>query len=520
MNNAPARLPLMTTQQKAIVSRRRVLAIGGLGLAATAIGGTAVWQLWPDPTGSDPKTPVGGAFVQPEELTSASGELTANLSAAPVRVQLGGVEASVLGYNGGLPGPTLRIRAGDRVRVSLHNGLGDPSNLHVHGLHVSPEGNSDNVFVMVQAGESFDYDYQLPDNHPPGVYWYHPHHHGFVAEQVFGGLYGAIIVEDPEPIPSARERMLVVSDIALAASGQVAAVNAMQQMDGREGDIVLVNGQVNPALSASPGERERWRIVNACVSRYLRLRLDGQLMQLLGIDSGRFENPEEVTEIVLAPGNRADLMVTAQAGSSVLRALFVDRGSHSGTSGAMTSGGMTNGGTMGGDRTGQSNGSSREIALATLVVAGSEVESLGALPPQPKPRDLRPATVTARRELVFDMGMSMGMGAGMMVSTINGRVFSGDRVDTTVAAGSVEEWTLTNTSTMAHPLHLHVWPMQLIEQNGQALSKAPWQDVVNIPARGQVRVRIAFEDFSGRTVYHCHILDHEDTGMMGVVGAR
>ena len=508
----------MTGQQNMVVSRRRVLTIGGLGRAATAVGGAAVWKLWPDSggsSGSGANPPVGDEFVQPEELTSASGGLTVELDAAPARVQLAGVEASVLGYNGGLPGPTLRIRPGDRLRVNLHNGLEDPSNLHVHGLHVSPEGNSDNVFVMVEAGGSFDYDYQLPDNHPPGVYWYHPHHHGFVADQVFGGLYGAIIVEDPVPIPSARERMLVISDIALAGGGQVAAVDAMQQMDGREGDIVLVNGQVNPALTARPGERERWRIVNACVSRYLRLQLDGQLMQLLGIDSGRFENPEEVTEIVLAPGNRADLMVTGQTGTSVLRALAVDRGSHTGTSGAMTSGGM-----MGGGIRGDSSGSSDTTTLATLVVAGVEVAPLAALPTQPKPRDLRSATVTARRELVFDMGMSMGMGANMMVSTINGRVFAGDRVDTTVAAGSVEEWTLTNTSTMDHPLHLHVWPMQLIEQNGQKVSKAPWQDVVNIPARGQVRVRIAFEEFSGRTVYHCHILDHEDTGMMGVVEAR
>jgi len=176
---------------------------------------------------------------------------------------------------------------------------------------------------------------------------------------------------------------------------------------------------------------------------------------------------------------------------------------------------MTSGGMMGGN-----SGSSDAATLATLVVAGSEVEPLGDLPAQPKPRDLRSATVTARRELVFDMGMSMGMGANMMVSTINGRIFAGDRVDTTVAAGSVEEWTLTNASTMDHPLHLHVWPMQLIEQNGQTVSTAPWQDVVNIPARGQVKVRIAFEDFSGRTVYHCHILDHEDTGMMGVVEAK
>ncbi|WP_370257247.1 multicopper oxidase domain-containing protein [Cryobacterium sp. Hh38] len=112
---------------------------------------------------------------------------------------IAGRDVRALSYNGGVPGPTLRVRAGDTLNVSLRNGLADPSNLHVHGLHVSPENNSDNMFVTVAAGASFDYQYELPANHPPGVYWYHPHHHGFVADQVFGGLYGAIIVEDPDP---------------------------------------------------------------------------------------------------------------------------------------------------------------------------------------------------------------------------------------------------------------------------------------------------------------------------------
>ena len=108
----------------------------------------------------------------------------------------------------------------------------------------------------------------------------------------------------------------------------------------------------------------------------------------------------------------------------------------------------------------------------------------------------------------------------MMSFTINGREFEGDRVDTTVESGSVEEWTLRNTSPMDHPVHLHVWPMQIVESDGRAPDSSIWQDVVNVPARAQVRVRIAFDDFAGRTVYHCHILDHEDQGMMGIIEAR
>ncbi|MBG6214027.1 FtsP/CotA-like multicopper oxidase with cupredoxin domain [Cryobacterium sp. CAN_C2] len=419
---------------------------------------------------------------------------------------IAGRDVRALSYNGGVPGPTLRVRAGDTLSVSLRNGLADPSNLHVHGLHVSPENNGDNMFVTVAAGDSFDYEYELPSNHPPGVYWYHPHNHGFVADQVFGGLYGAIIVEDPDPIPAGRERVLVISDITLDSSGTIPASTAMEKMSGREGDLVLVNGQLTPSMTARPGERERWRIINACVSRYLRLRLDGQQMSLLGIDSGRFEAAREVTEVVLAPGNRADLLVAGTAGTSVLRAHTSNRG---------TSGGMMMGG-------GRSAGAD-DIALATLTVAGDTVDTVAAVPGQPVPRDLRAATVTARRELIFAMGMGGnmgGMGGGMMSATINGQVFDATRVDTTVQFDSVEDWLLTNTSPLDHPMHLHVWPMQIIEQSGQPVDTIMWQDVVNIPARSTVRVRIAFDDFSGRTVYHCHILDHEDSGMMGIITAN
>src|SRR5699024_5070649 len=134
-------------------------------------------------------------------------------------------------------------------------------------LHVSPQDNSDNVLISIEPTEAFDYEYQLPPDHPPGVYWYHPHHHGTVADQLFGGLYGAIIVEDPQPIPVTRERIVVISDITMTGEDDIARVTPMEQMRGREGNIVLVNGQVHPTLHARPQDRERWRIINACTSR-------------------------------------------------------------------------------------------------------------------------------------------------------------------------------------------------------------------------------------------------------------
>ena len=309
-----------------------------------------------------------------------------------------------------MPGPTLRVQAGDTLSVSLHNGLNDPSNLHVHGLHASPSDSGDIMFVTVEAGDSFDYEYQLPNDHPPGVYWHHPHHHGFVADQVFGGLYGAIIVEDPTPIRATRERVLVISDITLDSVGRIPSVTGMEQMAGREGQLVLVDGQVNPVMTARPGERERWRIVNACVSRYLRLRLDGQELQLLGIDSGRLQTPRDVDEAVLLPGNRADLLVSAIAGASVFQALPYNRGSANG----MMGGGAGPSGQDAQDKP-------RGVSVATLTVSGDAVTALSAVAKQAVPSELRSRPVTARRELTFGMGMG-GM-RGLLSMTSPDEVF-------------------------------------------------------------------------------------------------
>jgi FtsP/CotA-like multicopper oxidase with cupredoxin domain len=184
-------------------------------------------------------------------------------------------------------------------------------------------------------------------------------------------------------------------------------------------------------------------------------------------------------------------------------------------------------GMMGGGST--TTGEGGPIDLLDLEVSGEAVATPAPVPTGPELRDLRQQPVAARRTLEFAMGMGGaggagggmrgGRGGGMMSFTINGREFDPDRTDTAVASGTVEEWTLTNPSPMDHPIHLHVWPMQVIEASGRDLREPTWQDVVNIPAGGQVKVLVAF-DIDGRTVYHCHILDHEDLGMMGTIQAR
>ena len=477
------------------IERRTALAWGGAGLLGLTIGGAGLWRT----LGSSTLDVVRGeVFREPEQLTSQEGVLEVRLEAASGSHRVGGREVTTLGYNGGLPGPTLRVRPGDLLRIVLVNNLDEPTNLHVHGLHVSPEGNGDNVFVHVDPGGSFTYEHAIGADHPPGVFWYHPHLHGSVADQVFGGLYGAIVVED-DVFPVTRERVMVVSDISLSEDGRVRAPSDMEQMRGREGDIVLVNGQVAPVLEARPGERERWRVVNACTSRYLSLGLEGQRPELVGLDLGPLAVPSPESRFLLAPGNRADILVELREGRGVLRTEAVDRGEMG----------------MMGDGGGSSVSQGGE--LASIEVSGATGPALADLPRPEEPRDLRDAPVTTSRTLSFEMSMGRQMMGGGMGFTFDGAAFDPDRVDQAVSAGAVEEWTIRNDSTLDHPFHLHVWPMHVVARGGERESSPQWRDVVNVPARGEVTVRVAFDDFAGTTVYHCHILDHEDRGMMGVI---
>jgi FtsP/CotA-like multicopper oxidase with cupredoxin domain len=499
------------------ITRRRALELGGLGALGVVVGGWGLsrtglpWATGPAdgvtvPAGAG----TGGGWTEPEVLRSAGGVLRTELVAGRTEVPVAGRRAHLLTYNGTVPGPTWRINPGDVLEIRVVNELGAPTNLHTHGLAVSPQGNGDNPFVTIGPGEAFDYRIAVPEDHPPGTSWYHPHHHGHVADQIFGGLYGTILVGGDD-VPVARERVVMIGDTSLTASGEVRRVGARERMLGREGDLLLVNGVLAPVLTARPGERERWRVVNACTSRYLRLAVPGQRLQLLGMDGGHEPGPSPVEEVLLAPGNRADLLVTTREGTAVLRTLGHDR-----------VGGMMMGG--GGDLSGPA-------VLATFEVHGEPVAAPGAVPARPVDPDLRDREPGARREVELTMAMDgmMGRGGmgpgrgpgpgqgGMAAFGFDGRSFDADRTDQVVTAGVVEEWTIRNPTPMDHPVHLHVWPMQVVEVDGVAPREPRWRDVVDVPAGATVRVLVDFRRHPGRSVYHCHVLDHEDAGMMATV---
>ena len=480
------------------INRRQSFQMGAIGAAGIIIGGVGLSQTGPPWTTMSARVSgTGTQLVQPALVRSKNGVLRIELVVSRTEIDMAGTTAQMLTYNGSVPGPTWLVRPGDRLEVRLANNLDAPTNLHTHGLSVSPEGNGDNPFLSIGPGESFDYRFDLPDDHPTGVFWYHPHHHGSVADQVFSGLYGTILVEGDDQIPVCRDRVLVISDTTLERGGDVAIVSRSQVMMGREGELLLVNGQSKPQLLARPGERERWRVVNACTSRYLRLAVPDQAALLLGVDAGHENAPRRFDDVLLAPGNRADLLVTMSLGTSEFVTLGYDRGS------AMT--GMMGDAELSGP-----------ASLATVVVEGDDIPVDDSdIPERTSDRDLRERGPVNRREITMTMG---GMGSGMAFG-FDDRRFDGERIDQSVTMGTVEEWTIRNPTTMDHPFHLHVWPMQIIEEGGTSLPDPTWRDVLNVPAGGSVKVLVDFARHPGRSVYHCHILDHEDAGMLAVVAS-
>lgn len=484
------------------ISRRNLLIASGIGVAAVATTATALTL---EAASVNENAPT---LLEPPMLTSKAGLLELTLTAAYVDKTVNGKNVRMMSYNGTVPGPTIQVSPGDKLRIKFVNQLGETTNLHTHGLHVSPEGNSDNPMVMIRDGETFDYEYDIPADHPTGTFWYHPHHHGMVASQVYAGLYGAIIVTEQTESPS---RVLVISDTSFATDGSVAGANLMSIMMGREGDFVMVNGVVQP-WAQMDRTSERWRIVNACTSRNLNLSVVGGKSEILARDGHHVSTAEAgqpATDMFLSPGNRVDVIV-ANTGKDV--SLNYTTVVHPDSMGM---GGM-----------GYSTAEYKNYPLVTLKDSGKTVGDALLMLGQPKPfADLRKLPPAGQREFVMNMPGMMGM-MGMMGGgrsalqgqfTINGKAFDPNRIDTAAKLNDVEEWTIHNQSTMAHPFHLHVWPMQLVSVNGTDVGPVRYQDVVNIPAKGYVTLRVHFANFAGTSVYHCHILDHEDLGMMALI---
>jgi FtsP/CotA-like multicopper oxidase with cupredoxin domain len=405
------------------------------------------------------------------------------------------------------------VQAGDTVQVALTNQLTAATNLHFHGLHVSPAGNADNSFLVVPPGETQFYEFVVPANHPGGLFWYHPHHHGNVAEQVFGGLAGVIVVRGeidalPE-IQAAQEEILVLQDFDLDRQGRLREPMPMFRRWGREGNLVTVNGDRPPTLTLSQNGLLRLRLLNASPSRFYQLRLKDHPWYLIGLDGGCLAEPTELTEdLLLAPGERADLLIPGTQTPAAYQILNIpyDRGI------AHMMAGMGGHHGMGGGRRIPGSGEA-----APWVVAQINYEA--AIAPLPLPTALLPVAPlpepVRRREFILDHGIDHGQ-----YFLINGRGFDHHRIDTPVTLGTIEDWRIINRAGMDHPFHIHTNAFQILQSGDRPYPFRVWKDVVNVRPYESVDLRLHFADFPGKTTYHCHILDHEDQGMMGILDIR
>ena len=444
------------------------------------------------------------APIQFQKQTSEGGLLSLDLEAKAQTVQLGDRRANLLTYNGQMPGPLLEASPGDRVKIRFTNQLDQPTNLHYHGLHIPPTGTGDNVFLKIPTGESHTYEFDIPENHPAGTFWYHPHCHGLVAEQLFGGLAGLFVVrgalDEISEIKAAQEEFLVLKDFALDDGGNIADTGHMAAMTGRAGGLLTASGQINPAITMAKGGLLRLRFLNASPSRFFRLSLEDHPMHLIATDGGAISSPVELSEVVLAPGERAEVLVQGNQRPGDYR--LINRPFNPAQGGMM-------GGMMGGQN------SDRTETVATLTYDGEKSESalpsqLIAVDPLPEPQ--------MTRQFTLNHGMGGGgMMGGGMVFMINGQAFDPTRTDTQVMLGAVEDWEIINTGSMAHPFHIHTNKFQIVSQNGQPMPYLSWKDVVAVSPGETVRIRMPFRDYAGKTVYHCHVLDHEDRGMMGIL---
>ena len=443
------------------------------------------------------------ALATPREL---------RLTAAPARAKLVGADhppTEVWAYNGAIPGPTLRFRQGDRARIVVENRLPQPTSIHWHGLRVpnAMDGVPGLTQPPIAPGETFTYEFDLPD---AGTYWYHPHANS--AEQVGRGLAGAIIIDEVQPPAVDRDLLWVLDDWRLDRGARIAddfghprdASHA-----GRLGNTVTLNGAVPESLEVRAGERMRLRLVNVANARIFGLHFAGHAPYVVGRD-GQPVDPHAAlgASVVIAPGERCDLIIDMH-GEPGDRFMVFDEF--------------------------YPRAAYRLIELVYSSAprrAGTPAAPPARLADNPWPR---PNLVGARRERIVIEGGMMGGFRGALLDgrqldaralfqqgkmwALNGEV-AGDHHRMapllTLRQGESVVVELLNDSVWHHPMHLHGMFFEVLSLDGAAPLRHEFRDTLTLGPRG--RAEIAFRaDAPGDWMFHCHILEHQDSGLMGIV---
>ncbi|RMD62834.1 MAG: multicopper oxidase family protein [Alphaproteobacteria bacterium] len=450
------------------------------------------------------------------------------LCAAPDRIRLVPEphgETPAWCYNGLVPGPEIRLRQGERLRIAVENGLDEETTVHWHGVRLpnAMDGVPHLTQRPIGPGETFVYEFDAVD---AGTFWYHPHQRSF--EQVGRGLYGPLIVEEPEPIRIDRDVTWVLDDWRLIKSGAISddfGNGHDMSHNGRVGNTVTINGRVPDTFAAKRGERIRLRLINAANARIFGLEFQGHEPTVIALD-GQPVTPHAPDGglVVLGPAMRADVVLD-MAGRPGSRVSVIDRFYRG-----------------------------LEYRLVDLAYDSAPLRDRAPnwpleLPANPLPEpDLRNAV---RHDVVFNGGMMGGMvmaemggsmgdgssggmmgGGGMMGRTgsmmgmmhsgkiwfINGKAAEGHIMEPmlTLDRDRSHVIAMTNATAWHHPIHLHGHSFRVIARNGQPTRHREWQDTVLMAPREKVEIALV-ADNPGDWMFHCHILEHQAAGMMGVI---
>jgi blue copper oxidase len=416
-----------------------------------------------------------------------------------------GMNTRTLGYNGPLLGPALRLRAGEATTIRVENRLGETTTVHWHGLFV-PALADGGPHQVIAPGGRWEASFTVAS--PASTCWFHPHVHRETGRQVVLGLAGLLIVDDALMAPSALPDTWGVDDLALVlqdkrftSSGQIDyTLNASDRLVGYTGDTLLVNGIIGPVWQA-PRQWVRLRLLNGCNGRLLSLRLgnSAQMLQLAN-EGGLLTRPVARSSVLLAPGERAEVVVDF-SGASIGQEVAL----YASTAAAAAGMGMGMGG---------GTGASEVTAMKIRV----------SLPRQPNAMVSLPVSLPATPAVIANAGAtvrSFSLDGGMMSDTftINGRSFDINRVDFSAAANVVEVWRFFNATNMAHPIHVHGVKMSLLSRGGvpPAAYEQGLRDTFIVESMETVAVAVQTAAVASASplMFHCHILEHEDAGMMG-----